>query len=295
MEERENRFWAELCNRDKKPFAVELDSPEGPDTSKFMAGAAELKEKGAALITVADCPVARPRMDSSLMACKIKRELGMDAMAHLTCRDRNRNASQALLLGLHAEGLRHVLLVTGDPIPQKQRQRVKSVFNFNSEEFIEYVRGLYEQALPSPFHIFAALNVNARNFSVELERARAKEAAGAEGFFTQPVLTAQALENLKLARETLDGKLAGGIIPMVSHRNAVFMNENISGITVDERIIRLFEGADRQKGEELAIRVSAAVAAEIAPYIDSYYLMTPFGRTGLMGRIMDRIREEGLA
>ena len=291
----ENKFFEKLCDETQKPFAVELDSPEGPDAEKFMAGAGELGEKGVDLITVADCPVARPRMDSSLMACKIKRELGMDAMPHMTCRDRNVNASQALLLGLYAEGVRNLLLVMGDPVPPEQRERVKSVFNFNSVGFVDYVRRLEGELLPEPVKIFTALNVNAANFSFELERAKKKEAAGADGFFTQPVLTEKALENLKLARAALSGKIAGGIIPMVSHRNAVFMDQNIPGIRVDRRIIELYEDADKAKGEDLAETISAAVAREISPYIDGYYLMTPFGRTGLMGRIMDRIRREGLA
>lgn len=291
----ENKFWDKLCDAAQKPFAVELDSPEGPDAEKFMAGARELGENGVDLITVADCPVARPRMDSSLMACKIRRELGVDAMPHMTCRDRNVNATQALLLGLYAEGVRNLLLVTGDPVPPRQRETVKGVFSFNSVGFMEYVSALHGPLLPEPFQLFAALNVNATNFTVELERAKKKEQAGALGFFTQPVLTERALENLKRARQELKGKLAGGIIPMVSHRNAQFMDQNIPGISVDQRIIALYEGADRTRGEALALEISANLAGEIAPYIDGYYLMTPFGRTGLMGRIMARIRQDGLA
>ena len=108
---------------------------------------------------------------------------------------------------------------------------------------------------------------------------------------TQPVLTARALENLKLARQTLSAKILGGIIPVVSHRNALFMNSEVAGITVDPEITARYEGLDRQQGEELAVKISTAVAREIAPYVDGFYLMTPFGRTGLMVRIMDAIRE----
>jgi homocysteine S-methyltransferase len=111
---------------------------------------------------------------------------------------------------------------------------------------------------------------------------------------TQPVLSAQALENLKLARQTLKGKILGGIMPVVSQRNAIFMENEISGINVCPEIIDLYAGADRERGEELAVTVSAAIAKEIAPYVDGFYLMTPFGRTGLMGRIMDKIRQDGL-
>ncbi len=290
----EDPFWTALCDPTHKPFAVELDPPENADAAKFMAGARELQQNGADLITVADCPVARARIDSSLMACKIRRELGMDAMPHMTCRDRNLNATQALLLGLCAEGVNKVLVVTGDPIPAANRDEVKSVYNFNSRKLIKYVDGLNQTVLPNPFRIFAALNVNVRNYGVQMEMALKKEANGALAFLTQPVLSPEALENLKIARETLQGKILGGIMPVVSERNARFMNSEIAGISVDEKIIALYEGADREKGEALAVEISTKIAEQIAPYVDGFYIMTPFGRTALVSRIMDNIRRSGL-
>lgn len=292
MNEDKNGFWEALCAPDRRPFAVELDAPDSPDLTKYMAGARRLADAGAELVTVADCPNGRPCVDSSLTACKLHRELGIQAMPHLTCRDRNRNASRALLLGLAAEGIEQALLVTGDPIPPEDRADVHGVYDFTSRGFIRYAAAM---ELPGPFRVFAALNVNARNFDRQLELARQKLACGAVGFFTQPVLTERALENLALARRTLrGGKLLGGVMPVVSRKNARFMNENIPGIDVDGRVEALYEGADRARGEDLAVEVSAAVAREIAPYIDGFYLMTPFGRTELMARIMDRLRKEGL-
>lgn len=288
----ESAFFTALCDPAQKPFAVELDPPEGADISRFLSGAKELSAAGASIITIADCPIARARMDSSLLACKIRRELGMEALPHMTCRDRNLNATKALLLGLCAEDVHNVLVITGDPIPSASRDEVKSVYNFNSRMLASYIRGLGEQALPVPFHIFGALNVNARNFKMQLQLAKEKEENGICGFLTQPVLTAQGLENLKLARETLSGKLLGGIIPIVSHRNAQFMNSEVAGISVDERIIAMYQGADREAGEALAVRISAAVAREVAPYVDGYYLITPFNRTSLIARIMETIRQQ---
>lgn len=289
--EHENGFWEALCAPDRKPFAVELDTPDSPDLEKYMNGARTLAAAGVAVITVADCPNGKPCLDSSLAACKLRRELGIQAMPHLTCRDRNRNASRALLLGLAAEGVQQALLVTGDPIPPEKREEIHGVYDFTSRSFIRYAAAM---ELPQPFHIFAALNVNVRNFDHQLELAVQKQECGARGFFTQPVLTRRALENLKLARKTLKSKILGGIIPVVSQRNAVFMNENIAGINVDERIVALYEGADRARGEALAEEISLAVAGEIAPYIDGFYLMTPFGRAELMARIMRRVRAAGL-
>ena len=143
-------------------------------------------------------------------------------------------------------------------------------------------------------NIFAALNVNARNFAIQLDLARQKEENGADGFLTQPVFTEEALENLRLARRTLKGKLLGGILPIVSQRNALFINSEISGIRVDEKIIALYENADRAKGEELAVEISANMARRMAPFVDGYFLITPFSRTELMVRIMERIRSDAL-
>lgn len=291
----EDPFWTALCDPDRKPIAVELDPPENADVTKFMNGARELREYGADLITVADCPVARARVDSSLLSCKIRRELSMDAMPHMTCRDRNLNATQALLMGLCAEGINKVLVVTGDPIPAANRDEVKSVYNFNSRKLIKYVDGLNQTVLPNPFRVFAALNLNVRNIGVQMDIALKKEQNGALAFLTQPVLSPEALKNLQLARETLRGRILGGIMPVVSERNARFINSEIAGITVDEKIIDLYRGADREKGENLAVEISTEIARQIAPYVDGFYIITPFGRTGLVVRIIDSIRKAGLA
>ncbi|MCD8085982.1 MAG: methylenetetrahydrofolate reductase, partial [Clostridiales bacterium] len=263
-----------------KVLAVELDPPKTTELGKFMSGAWTLREAGADVITISDCPIGRARMDSSLLACKLRRELGIDPLPHMTCRDRNLNATKALLLGLSVEGVDNVLVITGDPIPSAERDEVKSVFNFNSRKLADFIRTLNETELEQPFSVFGALNVNARNFEVELRRARQKVEAGMCGFLTQPVLSREGLDNLKLARETLDAHILGGIIPVVSHRNGVYMNSEINGISVCQEILDLYQGKDRAEGEELA------------PYVDGYYLMTPFQRVGLMVRIMDGIRAE---
>ena len=286
----ESRFWRALCDPTQKPFAVELDPPQNADAARFMDGARQLKDGGADLITIADCPIARARMDSSLMACKLRRELGVEAMPHLTCRDRNLNATQALLLGLCAEDIPSVLIVTGDPVPSASRDEVKSVYQFNSRKLIGYVDSLNRVLLPRPFRIFGALNVNARNFDIQLELALEKERNGACGFFTQPVLTQRAMDNLALARRTLRGRLVGGMLPIVSQRNALYMSSEVPGIAVDERIVALYAGTDRETAEELAIRICCAAAKEMAPHVDGYYLITPFGRTGLMTRLMAALR-----
>ena len=280
----------------QRVIAVELDSPKDADLTAYLEGARRLQAAGADLLTVADCPIARARMDSSLVACRVHRELGMNVLPHMTCRDRNLNATKALLLGLYAEGVREVLAITGDPIPTAERDEVKNVYQFNSRKLAQYIVSLAGEGreMPSPITVFGALNLNARNFEVELRRAAEKLENGMSGFLTQPVLSAQAVKNLKKARETLGerAKILAGILPVVSQRNAIFMENEVNGIHVDEAIIQRFEGLDRAAGEELGLEVSVRAAKAAAPYADGFYLMTPFNRVALMERLIARLRTE---
>lgn len=274
-------------------IAVEFDPPTNCEIDRFMNNAEYLKEAGVDAVTIADCPIARARVDSSLLACKLHRELGMDVIPHMTCRDRNINATKALLFGLQIEGVSNVLVVTGDPIPSEDRQEVKGVFNFNSQILAGYIRDLSDTVFPQPFMVFGALNLNAVNFDAELSKAKRKIAQGMEGFLTQPIHSHRALMNLKKARETLDAYLLGGILPIVSHRNAVYMNNEISGIEVDEDIVKRYERTTRAEAAALAVSISCKTADEMRPFIDGYYLITPFNRVEIIGDIIAYIQTHG--
>ena len=283
-------------NAGKKVIAIELDSPKDADLTGYLEGARRLQAAGADLLTIAYCPIARARMDSSLVACRVHRELGLNVLPHMTCRDRNLNATKALLLGLYAEGVREVLAITGDPIPTAERDEVKNVYQFNSRKLAQYIVSLAGEGreMPSPLTVFGALNLNARNFDVELRRAQEKLQNGMSGFLTQPVLSAQAVENLKKTREALGSraKILAGIMPVVSQRNAIFMENEVNGIHVDAEIIERFAGLDRVQGEELGLEVSVKAAQAAAPYADGFYLMTPFNRIALMERLIARLKDE---
>ena len=293
--EKDDAFLRKL-NAGKKVIAIELDSPKDADLTNYLAGAKRLQAAGADLLTIADCPIARARMDSSLVACRVHRELGLCTLPHMTCRDRNLNATKALLLGLYAEGVREVLAITGDPIPTAERDEVKNVYQFNSRKLAQYIVSLAGEGreMPSPMTVFGALNLNARNFEVELRRAGEKLENGMSGFLTQPVLSEQAVENLRRTRETLGerAKILAGIMPVVSQRNAIFMENEVNGIHVAEDIMEAFAGLDREQGEALGLEISLKMAREALPYADGFYLMTPFNRVALMERLIARLKTE---
>lgn len=285
-----SRFYEKMMSG-QKPIAVELDPPANTLIDDFLSGAKTLKNCNVDLITIADSPVARARMDSSLLACKLKRELEIDVMPHLTCRDRNINASKALLLGLNMEKITDILIITGDPVPSEQRDEVKAVYEFNSRMMINHVNQLNETLFQSPFYLFAALNINAKNFKIQLGLAKKKVENGAIGFFTQPVLSKEALENLKVAKKELNVPIVGGILPIVSYRNACFINNEIPGINVCDEIIELYEGKTREECGKLAVKISTKIALEMEPYIDGFYLITPFKRVDIIQEIIENVKK----
>lgn len=270
---------------------VELDPPRSADIGGFMEGARQLEQAGADAITIADCPIGRARMDSSLLACKLSRELGIEALPHMTCRDRNVNATKALLLGLSMENVHNVLVVTGDPIPTGDRGSVKSVYQFNSRVLAKFIRGLGESGEAEPFFVCGGLNINAVRFDLELERAKEKMNCGVSAFLTQPVLSEQAALHLERARDELRGaKLIGGLFPVVSEKNVRFLQSEVHGITVDEAVVRAYAGLDRAQGEDMAVRLCREAASRISPFVDGYYVMTPFQRVELVCRVIRATR-----
>jgi homocysteine S-methyltransferase len=273
----------------ERVIALELDPPMDDDIDFFIDGARRLQNAGADAITIADCPIARARADSSMLAAKLHRELGIDPIPHMTCRDRNINATRALLLGLSIEDVHNVLLVTGDPVPTSEREKIKAVYSYSSAVLAAYVRTLGEEGSVAPFRIFGALNVNAPIFAAELRKAQRKELGGVTGFLTQPVFTDRAFENLAQAHETLSSPILGGIYPLVSHRNAQFMNAEVAGVQVSQEIIDRYAGLDRAAAEDLAVELAADIARRMLPCTAGWYLMTPFKRVELMERVLGEV------
>jgi homocysteine S-methyltransferase len=163
------------------------------------------------------------------------------------------------------------------------------VFSFNSAVLASYIRALGEEGAVAPFRIYGALNVNAVNFPAELRKAQRKEAGGVTAFLTQPVITDRAFDNLKLAHETLQSPILGGIYPIISQRNALFMNSEVSGIEVSQEVIDRYAGLDREEAEDLAVELSVSFARRMMPYTAGWYLMTPFKRISLMEQILGEL------
>lgn len=284
-------------NVSKKDFilAAEIEAPHICDVSKCINAVKEIKNEEIDFITVSDSPLGRARMDSVMLASKLKRELKVNVIPHICCRDKNINALKASLLGASLDGIQNVLAVTGDAVNESDSGHIKGVFNLNSVQFIELISTMNKEIFVSnPFNIFAALNVNVKNPKAELEKMNRKIAKGATTFLTQPVFTAQALENLKFFYENKpqEVKILCGILPLISYKNAQFIKNEIAGITISEETVNEFSPLmDKETGEQIGINQAMNTINKVQDFCNGIYFITPFNRGYLIAKLIKEIKK----
>lgn len=289
-EKAENGFLKKLMN-DEFVLAVELDPPFDTDIASIMKNAKICKEIGIDVVTVADSPRAIARVDSLMMSSKIKRETGIDVMPHVCCRDKNLNALKSGLLAAHVDGIRNILVVTGDPVLGIDKVSTKGVFNLNSYELISLIDDMNSELFKDdPMLIGGALNLNVLNKEAQINRMVKKHSKGADVFLTQPIFEDEVIDYLPdIDRNS--GKILAGIMPIVSYKNALFLNNEVPGITVPEDKIEMFKSANgKEESIEIGISIAVETIDKIRDRVDGIYFITPFNRIDIIKEIMDRVK-----
>ena len=272
-------------------IALEIAAPVDTDVSYIWDAAQRVKDAGADFITVPDSPLGKTRANSFMVSSMIRREVGIQTIPHVCCRDKNQIAIKGDLIAASIEGISSVLVITGDPIAEIYRGSAKNVFGLNSFELIGFIKNLNGAIFSGrPYHICAALNTSAARFDLELERAGTKIAKGAECFFTQPIFTQKNMENLKKAKATLGCKILAGIMPPASYKNALFLNNEMPGIEIPEEVVRSLMGKSKREAKEISMAYAKGIVERIRGDCDGYYLMTPLKKIDFSIELIQTIR-----
>jgi homocysteine S-methyltransferase len=283
---RKNNLY-ELFQTGKKVVAVELDPPFDAKDEMILECAKKLKNSRTDVITLADSPMGRSRVDSILMSVKIARETGMEVMPHLCCRDKNMIAMRSGILGAYVNGIRNILVVTGDPIPSENRQSATGVFDYNSIQLMEFAKEMNrEHFSEEPVYYGGALNYGRGDISKIVERMKKKIDAGAKYFLTQPIFSSEDIDRIRCIKEKVDTKILCGIMPLVSYRNANFIKNEITGIHVPDEIVnRYHPDMSKEEAEWTGAEIASEIIEKLSPFADGYYFMLPFNRVSLMDKI----------
>jgi homocysteine S-methyltransferase len=264
--------------------SVELDPPKGGTYDAMLAVAKTLKDSGrVGFVDINDNPMARARANALMAAVAIERTCGIETIPHVTPRDTSVMGLQSQLLAAHAEGVRNILAVTGDPPHVGDYPGSQGVYEVDSIGLARIVTRLNAgedfngKAIDAPtsFFLGVAVNPSADDLETELERFREKVEAGAHFAMTQALFDLSYLDRFE---ERLGGwpiPVLIGIFMVRSHQLAVRLHNEVPGIVVPEPVQnRLREAGPNAAGEGLALaRELAADARERAAGI---YVIPPF-------------------
>ena len=183
--------------------SVQLDPPLGGSNAGMLEVAQALKDTGAAqFVDINDNPRARARMSGIMSAVAIERTVGLETIPHQTPRDTTISGLESLLFGAHAEGVRNILAVTGDPPEEGDYPGAGGVYHVEAIGLVQIIERLnrgedfHGRAIDAPTHFFTGVAVNptADDLELELQRFEQKLEAGAKFAMTQILFDLSYLE-----------------------------------------------------------------------------------------------------
>ncbi|MEE8446102.1 MAG: bifunctional homocysteine S-methyltransferase/methylenetetrahydrofolate reductase [Gemmatimonadota bacterium] len=287
----ERSVWGRKLAAGEMVTSVEILPPRGADASGMLEACRWLKEAGVDAVNVPDGARAMMRMGVIAASALIEREVGIETVVHYCCRDRNLLGMMSDLVGAQALGLRNMLLITGDPPKMGPYPDATAVFDIDSIGLTNLVSRLnHGQDLggnplgePTSFVIGVGVNPGAVELERELERWHWKVEAGAEFGVTQPVFDVEALVGFldRIERAGTRIPIVAGIWPLVSLRNAEFLNNEVPGIDVPDRHLERMQRA-QEEGKEQARAEGCAIAremlAEVRDLVEGVQVSAPFGK-----------------
>lgn len=270
--------------RERHTVIVELDPPRDLDISKFMKGAAALKEAGVDALTLADNSLAVTRMSNMALGQLVKAQIGLRPLIHIACRDRNLIGTQSHMMGFDALGIDHVLAVTGDPARFGDLPGASSVYDITSFEIIRMIKQLNEGVAFSGkplkqkarFVVGAAFNPNVKHLHKAVERLEKKIASGADYIMTQPVYDRELIIRIKEATAHLDIPIFIGIMPLASGKNAEYLHNEVPGIQLSEEVLDRMRGLQGEEGRAMGVQIAKELLDTAMDHFKGIYLMTPF-------------------
>ncbi|MDJ0809242.1 MAG: methylenetetrahydrofolate reductase [Desulfobacterales bacterium] len=258
---------AKILKAGQFAFTGELGPPRGSNVDA-------VREKAKPLIgmvdsvNITDNQTAMVRM-SSWAAALIAIQEGLEPNYQMVCRDRNRLAMQADVLGAYAHGIINMLCLSGDHQQFGDHPNAKGVYDIDSIQLIDMVRKMRDEGQflggakidePPQMFIGAAANPFAEPFEWRVHRLAKKIEAGADFIQTQCIYNMDKMR--EWVRQANDMGLAdqvyilAGVTPMKSLGMARYMKAKVPGMDVPDDIIKRLQGVDKKKQADEGIKIA---------------------------------------
>ena len=265
---------------------VEIVPPKGTDVAKEIEGARFLKSVGVDAINIPDSPRASARMSNQALSLLVQQEVGIEAILHYTCRDRNVLSMQSDLLGASALGLRNLICITGDPPKMGNYPDATAVFDVDAIGLVNIVHNLNRGrdiggnplGVGTSFVIGVGANPGVPNIDEEIKRFEYKVEAGAECAVTQPVFDLGLLEAFLRRIEHCRIPVIAGIWPLVSVRNAEFMKNELRVSVPDSILERMARVRTPEAAREEGVAIAREMLIAVRGMVQGAQISAPSGR-----------------
>lgn len=280
--------WSRKIARGEFVTSVEVLPPKGCDAQKTLDSISLLKDAGVDAVNIPDGPRAQTRMSAQATAVLVEREIGIEAVLHYCCRDRNLLAMMSDLLGAAALELHNLLIITGDPPKMGPYPDATAVFDIDAIGLTNMVNKLNHGldlgnnpiGRPTAFSIGVGVNPGAVNLDEEIRRFEWKVEAGAEYAITQPVFDTAQLRSFLDRISHVKIPIVAGIWPLVSFRNAEFLHNEVPGVNVTPEILermRIASDKGKEDAREEGIAIARESLLEVVDVIAGVQVSAPFG------------------
>jgi methionine synthase / methylenetetrahydrofolate reductase(NADPH) len=265
--------------------SVQLDPPLGGNAEALVEAARKIKESGLAqIVDVNDNPRARARMSGLIASVAIEQSAGIETVPHLTPRDSTIAGLESILLGAHAQGIRNVLAVTGDPPEAGDYPGTGAVYDVDAIGLVELIarfndgEDFHRRAIDAPTSFFTgvAVNPSADDLDLEHDRFEQKVAAGAKFAMTQILFDLSYLERfLTRLGGTSPIPLLIGVWPIRSYELAVRVHNETPGIVVPDHVQERYRAAG-SNAPEVGIELAHELMSGARDLAAGVYVVAPF-------------------
>jgi homocysteine S-methyltransferase len=280
---------------------VEVVPPKGTDVAKELEGSRFLKSVGVDAVNIPDSPRASARMSNQALAILTQQQVGIEAVLHYTCRDRNVLSIQSDLLGAASIGIRNLICITGDPPKLGNYPDATAVFDVDAIGLVNIVhnlnRGLDIGGNPigagTSFVIGVGANPGVPNIDEEIRRFEYKVEAGAEYAVTQPVFDIGLLENFLRRIEHCRIPVVAGIWPLVSVRNAEFMKNELRVSVPDVIFQRMAAAGNAEAARHEGVTIAREMLLAIRHLVQGAQISAPFGKYSAAVDVLEALGQGG--
>ncbi|MFZ4402842.1 MAG: bifunctional homocysteine S-methyltransferase/methylenetetrahydrofolate reductase [Pseudobdellovibrionaceae bacterium] len=276
-----------LANKEKI-ISVEVVPPFISGFDKFSDCCQQLQDGGIEFINIPDGARAVSRISSLQLSSYVQSKFKLEPIPHLTCRDRNLIGLQSDILGTYVNGVRNILLVTGDPPKLGNNPGATAVYDVDAIGLTHIVHrmnmgldiGGASTGEKTNFLIGVALNPTAKNRQLEIQRFKYKMEAGADFAITQPIYDFENYQEFFQELGEVKIPIIMGIWPLVSLRNAEFLKNEVPGVSVPDWVVEEMKKAGDSKEESIkrGIDIAVRTMSMAKNHVAGFQISAPFNK-----------------